>query len=117
MCKSEQDFIVKQVDEVNLAVLATHSYDINNRALHDGLDWARGGKLVDLLILDHVPQLHLRSTIEKHLVDIGHWMDDASQFVILKLSSFDHLTGLGAESEEFALFGQRENQVRSHNEL
>ena len=115
--KSEQDFIVKQVDEVNLAVLATNCDYIYDRALHDRLDGTRGGELVDLLILNHVPQLHLRSTIEEHLVDVGHRMDDASQFVVVQLSSFDHFAGLGAESEEFTLFRQRENQVRSHNEL
>ena len=102
---------------MNLAILAADCDNIDDRALHDGLDGTRGSELVNFLILDHVPELHLCSSIEEHLVDVGHRMNDAGQFVVVQLSSFDYFAGLGAESEEFALFRQRENQVRSHNEL
>ena len=79
MTELEQNIVIEQVDKVNWTVLASDSDDVNDRALDHRLDWTAHSELVDLFLLDHVPELESSATVEEHLVDIGNWVNDASK--------------------------------------
>ena len=115
MCKSEQNFIVEKIDQVDRAILATDCDNINDRALNYGLDWALHCELVHSLLLNHVPEFHLFFSVEKHLVDVGDGMNHSSQVLVLELCPLDHLACLSLENNEFTLLSQREDEVASHD--
>lgn len=117
MRKSEQDFIVEQVNQVNGTVLAADSDDIDNRALHHDFDLTLHSELVNPFMLDDVPELHLFASIEKHLVNIGDRVNYSSEVFILKLSSFHNFASLCVKSKEFSLLAEWKNQIRGDKEL
>ena len=57
---------------MDLSTLAANCNYINNWTLDNCLNRTLCCELIDFLMLNHIPQFHFLSTIEQHLVHIGH---------------------------------------------
>ena len=83
MLESEENLVVEEIYQMDLAILTSNSDNINDWALHNSFDWAFDVELVDANMLNDIPELHLGAAVKEHLVHISDRMNYSIQLCIL----------------------------------
>ena len=79
MLEREKYLIIQQVHQMNGSVLTPHCDNIDHWTLHNCFNGTFHLEVIDFLLLNDVPKLHMLVSIEHHFVHIGHWMHQTNQ--------------------------------------